>query len=98
MAEVYLKANNLNSRINPCNPKRERESGRIAEEQKQRENIWGKREALIYLGGGKKSVLLEGTQSMPARPSDKDKCECNESVSVRMVSGKSVRQRGILFL
>jgi hypothetical protein len=33
--------------------------------------LWKARGA-IYLGGGK-SILLQGTQAMPARPSDKDK-------------------------
>jgi hypothetical protein len=35
----------------------------------------------------KKSILLEGTQAMPARPSDKDR------MGVRMVDSKSLRQR-----
>jgi hypothetical protein len=26
-----------------------------------------------FISGGKKSILLEGTQAMPARPSDKDR-------------------------
>jgi hypothetical protein len=32
----------------------------------------GKREAL-YIWRGRKNILLEGTQAMPARPSDKDR-------------------------
>jgi hypothetical protein len=30
----------------------------------------GKARGALYLGGGKKSILLEGTQAIPARPSD----------------------------
>jgi hypothetical protein len=33
-------------------------------------NIWGKARGALHLRG-KKSILLEGTQAMPARPSDK---------------------------
>jgi hypothetical protein len=34
--------------------------------------MWGKARGALYLWG-KKNVLLEGTQEMPARPSDKDR-------------------------
>jgi hypothetical protein len=44
--------------LNPLKPK------------KKRENIWGKARGALYLRG-KNSILLEGTQEMPARPSDK---------------------------
>jgi hypothetical protein len=59
--------------LNPSKPK-ERESGRIVEEQNGRENIWvGGARGALYLGGGRKSILLEGTQAIPARPSDKER-------------------------
>jgi hypothetical protein len=32
--------------------------------------MWGKARGTLYLRG-EKSILLEGTQAMPARPSDK---------------------------
>jgi hypothetical protein len=38
---------------------------------------------------GKKSILLEGTQAMPDRPSDKDRM----GEDVRIVGSKSLRQR-----
>jgi hypothetical protein len=34
--------------------------------------MWEKARGALYLRG-KKSILLEGTQAMPARPSDKDR-------------------------
>jgi hypothetical protein len=34
--------------------------------------MWGKARGALCLTG-KKSILLEGTQAMPARPSDKDR-------------------------
>jgi hypothetical protein len=34
--------------------------------------MWGKARGALYLRR-KKSILLEGTQAMPARPSDKDR-------------------------
>jgi hypothetical protein len=48
---------------------RERESERIVSRRKEKTS-GGKREALLYLRG-KKSILLDGTQAKPARPSDK---------------------------
>jgi hypothetical protein len=50
-------------------PKRERvrkDSIRVEEKRKH----LGKARSVLYLRG-KKSILLEGTQAMPARPSDK---------------------------
>jgi hypothetical protein len=47
---------------------RERESGRIVEQKH-----LGESERRFITGRKKKSILLEGTQAMPARPSDKDR-------------------------
>jgi hypothetical protein len=63
------------SLFNPLKPKRERERESHKGEHKSRskeKTSGGKREAL-YIWGGKKSILLEGTQAMPASPSDKDR-------------------------
>jgi hypothetical protein len=62
--------------LNPVK-ERKRKSGRIVEVK--RKHLGGKRET-VYIWG-------EGTQAVPARPSDKD-----ESEDVRMVGGKSLRQ------
>jgi hypothetical protein len=35
-------------------------------------NIWGKARSVLYLAGCKER-LVEGTQAMPVRPSDKDR-------------------------
>jgi hypothetical protein len=42
------------------------------ERERESKRIWGKARGALYLRG-KKSILLEGTQAMPARPSDKDR-------------------------
>jgi hypothetical protein len=62
-----------NTSFSPLKPKRERErvrkySGRVEAKRKHLgESEWR------FISGGGWSILLEGTQAMPARPSDKDK-------------------------
>jgi hypothetical protein len=61
--------------FNPLKPKRERERVRkdsIRVEEK-RKHLWESEGR--FISEGKKSILLEGTQAMPARPSDKGKME-----------------------
>jgi hypothetical protein len=53
--------------LNALKPKRERERVRKDSRRVEENTSGGKR---VYLRG-KKSILLEGTQAMPARPSDK---------------------------
>jgi hypothetical protein len=56
--------------INPLRTKREWVRKHSIRVEEKRKTSGGKREAL-YIWGGKKNILLEGTQAMPARPSDK---------------------------
>jgi hypothetical protein len=58
--------------LNPLKPKRERERERERERGRSKEKTsGGKRRRFMF--EGKKSILLEGTQAMPDRPSDKDR-------------------------
>jgi hypothetical protein len=53
---------------------KESELGRIAEEYKQREKLWVRSERHFISGRGGKSIFfLEGSQAIPARPSDKER-------------------------
>jgi hypothetical protein len=67
---IFARLTSCSKELNPLTQKRrERESGRIVEE-KTCGAGGGMREALyIGGGGGRKSILLEVTQAMPARPS-----------------------------
>jgi hypothetical protein len=59
--------------FNPSKPKKERERVRkdsIRVEVKRKHLGESERH---FISEGKKSILLEGTQAMPARPSDKDR-------------------------
>jgi hypothetical protein len=51
--------------LEPVKPKRVKKDSIRVEE-----NIWGRGRGALYLRR-KMSILLEGTQAMPARPSDK---------------------------
>jgi hypothetical protein len=78
----------VNRRIDPLKPRdRVRKDSRRVEVK--RKLLGGKRGAL-YKRGGRKSILLEGTQPMPARPSDKDRMGVK---TLKMVGGESLRQR-----
>jgi hypothetical protein len=60
--------------FNPLKPKKRetvREDSRRVEVK--RKHLGECERRFISGGGGRKSVLLEGTQAMPARPSDKDR-------------------------
>jgi hypothetical protein len=48
------------------------ESGRKDSRREVKRNTWGESERRFISEGGRKRILLEGTQAMPARPSDKD--------------------------
>jgi hypothetical protein len=50
----------------------------------------GETEKRFISGGRGKNILLEGTQAMPARPSDKDN---NRSEDVTIVGGEILKQR-----
>jgi hypothetical protein len=57
--------------FNPFMPKRERVRKDSIRVEVKRKHM-GERERR-FVSEGKKSILLEGTQAMPARPSDKDR-------------------------
>jgi hypothetical protein len=55
-------------------PKREREIRKDNRKvEVKRKHLEGGSERRFLSEGGRKSILLEGTQAMPARPSDKDR-------------------------
>jgi hypothetical protein len=57
--------------INPLKPtERQREREAVRKDSRSKEKTSG---GAVYLRGGRKSILLEGTQAMPARPSDKER-------------------------
>jgi hypothetical protein len=66
---------NLQCKINPLKPKRERERERVRKDsiraEVKRKHL-GESESR-FISEGEKSILLEGTQAIPARPSDKDR-------------------------
>jgi hypothetical protein len=54
--------------------------------------MWGKARGALYLRGGIKSILLEGTQAMPARPSDKDRMCVRERVRKDSIRAEEKRK------